>query len=343
MSTTTAQAPTTPAPAEPASRLPYTGLLRSELRRLRLRRLVRLVLLLYVLMQVGVLALAFFSYESNDPAVVQAHFNDARLSCVQSFGPEIPPDLPEPIERMCGLGSPQQVAIDYGTLFDVAGGLPSGIKVTAVTFAVLAFLLGATSIGADWSARTLPGLLTWEPRRLRLLSGKLLALLLLVSAAAVVVQGVYFAGIWAIGSFRGTYDGIAAVNQFWPHALESAGRGVLLAGAFAMAGFAVSALVRNTAATLGVAFAYLTLGEIVLRAVTSRAEPWLVSRNADAWLSTGGADVEMLVRKTDQFGQPTYEQVVVHLSNLRGGSYLLGGATVLLVLAAATFRRRDLT
>src|SRR4051794_26606038 len=57
-------------------------------------------------------------------------------------------------------------------------------------FAVVAFLIGATSGGAEWAARTMEALLVWEPRRVRLMLAKVGALAIVGVTGAVVVQAV---------------------------------------------------------------------------------------------------------------------------------------------------------
>ena len=62
--------------------------------------------------------------------------------------------------------------------------LRDGVKAVAGIFAFMAFLVGATAAGAEWSAGTMQSLLYWEPRRVRVMVAKVAAL-----AAAVVVRG----------------------------------------------------------------------------------------------------------------------------------------------------------
>jgi ABC-2 type transport system permease protein len=332
------------------SHLPFGGLLRGELRRLRLRRLVLLFLLLYFVALAASVVIGYLSYDSNDPAALQASYDSVLARCERGFFGEPPssgggvPEAPGFDAGVCRaqLGTPEAFAADSGLIYLVLRQLPSGVTATATTFAILAFLLGASSIGADWSARTLPGLLTWEPRRIRLLLGRLLALLLVIACAAALAQAVHLGGALLLGSQRGTFARVAETPLFWPHVATRIGRGVLLACFFGTAGLAISALLRNTAAALGVAFAYLTLGEILLRLLKPGWAPYLVSHNVDAWMSTGGTNVSVPRNTTDDFGSRTFEDVIVHLSVARGGLYLALGAVVLFVVAAAVFRRRDI-
>ncbi len=69
-------------------------------------------------------------------------------------------------------------------------GLPAIAIGVAVGGALVAALVGATGVGADWASRTIITLLTWEPRRIRLLARRHLAIALGVGAVGVVAQGV---------------------------------------------------------------------------------------------------------------------------------------------------------
>lgn len=334
----------------PESRLPFGGLVRAELRRLRLRRLVLLLTAVYFLCLGAATVYNFAGYSSNDPAALQQAYDRGIGLCEDNFGSAIAVDpedqgdfVEEPFDCRAQVGTPENYAVNSREIYSVVDQLGDGITGTAATFAVLAFLLGATSIGADWSAKTLPGALTWEPRRLRLLLGRLAALLGAVTGAAILAQGVHLLGAVAMARYRGTYTGVAQVVEFWPGAYAQMGRGVLLAGFFATAGFAIAVLLRSTAAALGVAFAYLTLGEILLRGVRPSLTPWLVSHNLDAWMSRGGADVTYFAETQTRTGEFEYQDITVHLSTQRGGAYLLLGCLAMLLIAGVFFRRRDIT
>src|SRR4051812_50010047 len=56
-------------------------------------------------------------------------------------------------------------------------------------FAVVSFLIGATSGGAEWAARTMEALLVWEPRRARVMVAEGGAVPVVVVTRGVVVQG----------------------------------------------------------------------------------------------------------------------------------------------------------
>jgi hypothetical protein len=154
---------------------------------------------------------------------------------------------------------------------------------------------------------------------------------------------------------RGTWDGVSdglpapatgeIVGSFWPELLLTAGRGVLLVVVAASFGFAIAMLVRNTGASLGVAFVYFAVGELAQQRVFLRfgIMEWMLSSNASAFLIPGGIEV-VSGTETVREGGGSYEaQSYSHLSNLRGFSTLLLYLAAVAVPASWSFTRRDVS
>jgi hypothetical protein len=184
--------------------------------------------------------------------------------------------------------------------------------------------------------------LLFEPRRLRLLAIKWLGLVLLSALLAALAMSLTVAFGALTAQMRGTWD-----SQFAPidELRESLGqtmlfmgvRGLVLVVAAATIGYAIAMLVRNTGASLGVAFVYFVVIENGLRfALTSQGiEPYLMSTNAVAFLFPGGLEVPG--EATGPYG----EQSSVDLNNVRSFLSLLGYTALLAVPAAWSFTRRD--
>jgi ABC-type transport system involved in multi-copper enzyme maturation permease subunit len=337
-------APISPASGGGAATAPRAGgLLRAELRRLRLRRLLLLLVAGFLVLLLGSLVLQFLSHSRDDAssrARAEALAVQEREFCLrEQQDAAVPPEARPP---SCELSAE---SYDLDPRYDVGNTLPAESAGAAGVFAMLAFILGASAIGAEWSARTLSALLVWEPRRLRVLSAKLAALLLGVSAVAAGTQLVVIARGSLTGWLRGTFANVpAAPGNFWAVLSLQAGRGVLLALATATLGFALGTLLRSTAAALGLAFGYFAGGEILLRAARESWTPWLLSTNIDAWLEPGGLDIQLLrpgARQDAAFDPSSF--VTVNVSNAEAGLYLLALVLVLFGAAAVTFARRDLT
>jgi ABC-type transport system involved in multi-copper enzyme maturation permease subunit len=152
---------------------------------------------------------------------------------------------------------------------------------------IMVIVLGATAIGAEYRAGTVTTILTWEPRRIRLLVARLLAAALVAMLMFVVVQLVFVGG-WVLGAkANGVTAG--AGGDFWRALALVLARGTLLAGALAVLSGAFATLGRNTGAALGIWFGYLIAFEAILSANVKATTPWMLTLSAGAlygWEST---------------------------------------------------------
>jgi hypothetical protein len=228
--------------------------------------------------------------------------------------------------------------------------IPLALLATVFAAAGIAFIMGASSGGAEWSSRSMTLQLLWEPRRLRLLTAKWLGLLLATVALAALASALAVALAALTASVRGTWKGsipgeFGGAESFGQVILFTGLRGLVLVAVAATFGFAIAILVRNTGASLGAAFVYFVLFEIAARIVLLKygSEPFMLSTNSGAFLIPGGVDVPgrelspSAVGPTDDFGG----SATVHLSNLRAFVTMLLYGTVLAIPAAWSFTRRD--
>ena len=87
------------------------------------------------------------------------------------------------------------------------------IATISVLTYLLIVLLGASAVGAEYRAGTVTTILTWEPRRTRLLLARLGAAALVGMLLFVIVHAVFIGG-WALGaSLNGSTAGRDA--DFW--------------------------------------------------------------------------------------------------------------------------------
>jgi hypothetical protein len=98
-------------------------------------------------------------------------------------------------------------------------------------------------------------------------------------------------------------------------------------------------LVRNTGASLGVAFIYFVVLENGIRFALMRhgTEPFMLSTNSVASLIPGGLDVPG--KAEGRFG----ELSTVHVSNLRATVTMLVYCALISIPAAWSFTRRDVS
>lgn len=291
-----------------------TGLLRAEVKRLTSRRLTRVLALVFL----GILLLSHLvaAARSREASAMERAQNEQSLRvCEQARASG---DLPDDITcESFGVYDPRFSAED--ALPDTAGSV-------AVGAALMAFVLGASFVGAEWAAGTMQALLFWEPRRERVLLGKGLALVAVMAAFVVAMQVVGSALTLLVAATRGTTEGLDA--SVFGDAVATAGRGLIVVTFTGLLGFAVAGLARVTGAALGAAFVYFAILEQVVANLRPGWFRYLIGPNTAAVL-TGG------------IGE--HEGAELVLSAGRGTLTL--AVYLVLVLGAfyAVFSRRDVT
>ena len=192
----------------------------------------------------------------------------------------------------------------------------------AAVLALAGLVAGASVIGAEWRAGTMPLLLTWEPRRKRVLAAKAVATFVTAVGVAAALEVLFVAALVPAAALRGTMDG---VDLAWTADLAFAGlRIAFLTGVAATTGFALAAIGRNTTVALGAAFVQLNLVENLLRGLRPGWSGWLIGENATVFLADAAlSDVP--------FDRSTLGAAVIL------ATYALG----LLAVALALFQRRD--
>jgi ABC-2 type transport system permease protein len=323
-------------------------LFRSEVSRLTHRRLFRvLVLILFggILLISGITFLSHSQDRAIDTSAAQARMDRAEArwqACVDDLGPS------DNVRDFCGEDPKNQPLDTYDSQSDPRYKgyqlLPIVIIGTAVAAAGVAFLVGASSGGAEWSSRSMTLQLLFEPRRLRLLAVKWLALAttMAVTAALAILLSV---GIGALtASRRGTWDSSYALvpylrDHFTSQLVWAGLRGVFLVVIATTMGYAIAMLVRNTGASLGVAFVYFVVVENGVRFVflTHGSEPYMLSSNSMASLFPGGLDLPGASNGASN------TLSLVHVSNLRATLTMLAYCAVISVPAVWSFTRRDVS
>ena len=201
-------------------------------------------------------------------------------------------------------------------------GLPDVLMGTSLVLVSVAWILGASSIGADWHAGHVTTILTWEPRRGRVMLAKITASLASVFVLSLVIQALLGAALAAAAAGAGSTAGADAA---W--LAESGGvalRVALLSTIFAGFGFGLASAGRNTAVALGVGFGYLVIVENMVRGLRPQWTPWLLTENAGLFIVDSPIDFPLLARST-----------------VGAGLYLAAVGAALLLVASGLFRTRD--
>ena len=190
--------------------------------------------------------------------------------------------------------------------------------------AIIAWVLGASLIGAEWRTGSMTTLLTWEPRRVRVMLAKAFAATLAAFLIVMVLQGLLVGALYPAARFRGSTLG--ATGHFWRSLSYLALRSGALSAAAALLAFSVASIGRNTAAALGGGFAYLALVEgALLGALVRASRPWLVVRNAVIFIT----------------GQPFAD--VPNRTLTQAGLIVLAYAGGFFLLALGVMRARDVS
>lgn len=151
------------------------------------------------------------------------------------------------------------------------------VEVLGFPLILVGWLTGASAIGAEWQHRTVTALLTWEPRRGRVFGAKLASAAIFTAALVGLLTAWFTLAMLPAAATNGTFAGVDA--GWWTEYLATAARVAVVAAAAACVGFALSTVGKNTAAGFGGGFAYLLIGEPLLRAWKPEWSDWLIGPN----------------------------------------------------------------
>ncbi len=336
----------TDADPRPAGGSGRGSLARAELHRLTARRLVRWLVVLSALGFLAVWVISLTQFARPSPELLQ-EAEQRRAQLVEQerelFCGDGDPGIPEEErEAICADLSAENFGPVESFLpkqpFDAAGGLPGGALAVGVAVSALAFLVGATYAGAEWSTKSIVALLFWEPRRTRVFLTKLAVLLGVVAVFAALAQLVWLGAGSLLAQWRGSFE---LPDGFWSDLAGVQGRGVVLAVITAALGFGLANLIRNTGAALGAAFTYFVLVENAVRIIRPTWQPYLITENAIAVLQRGGVELFLGDPGGSSFSFEEAPRLV--LSNQRAALTLAVYCLVVLLAGVVLFRRRDLT
>jgi ABC-2 type transport system permease protein len=202
--------------------------------------------------------------------------------------------------------------------------LPSVLQNSAFLVVIGGLLLGASFVGAEWHAGTMTTLLTWEPRRLRVLAAKAAVAAVCVFVLMLVLLAVLAGALALVAATRGVTTGTG--DHLWRSVAGTALRIAACAVAGSLVGLGIAMVARSTAAAIGIGFAYLGIVEGLIRGLRPGWQHYLLADNI-AVVITGGDQGIMRLPVT-----LTHAAVTVAV-----------WAGVLVTAAAVSFRTRDVT
>jgi ABC-type transport system involved in multi-copper enzyme maturation permease subunit len=219
------------------------------------------------------------------------------------------------------------------------------LTTAAAILALVAFVAGASYVGAEWSSGGMMNLLLWRPQRVKVLGTKLAALLVGLTALTVVTTVVWTATFWMIASLRGTTAKVTP--GVWQSFALTGLRGLGLVLAVGAIGFALASLGRHTAMAFGVAIGVVVifqfgLGTVLELAQVKFMEAFLIPVWIAAWMQKSIKLEDYNACENTSFSG-NCEPATFTITWQMSGSVL--AAVVILIVGAAiwTMRNRDVT
>jgi len=213
--------------------------------------------------------------------------------------------------------------------FDPTTGFRGAFIITAAPLALGGFLLGASLLGSDYTSRALTTLLTWEPRRSRVLGARAVACALVTAGLSLATLPAVTLALLPSALAHGT--GASLTTTAFVSTVATGVRCALLAAAASALGVSLAALGRSTAAAIAALVVYLVVVEQVVNSVAPSVWRSLIVADSLSWV-TAGSHIGGGQRGASVRGHAV----------TTAGVLLLGAVVVVHALAAAALGRRDI-
>ena len=205
-----------------------------------------------------------------------------------------------------------------------ASGKGDNAVTTAALFLLIGgFFAGAAVAGAEWRSGTITSVLTWEPRRVRLILTRTAACGICAFVVAIVLQVVFLASFLPAALVNGSTAG--TTSGWWVSLALALARTALITSFASMLAVALATLGRNTAFALAAVFAWVVVIEGMIRGLRPAWAEFL-------WAENIATAVQWAQMKNVEF--------------TRGPVLALGTivfyTSVLVVAATVSFQRRDI-
>ena len=225
---------------------------------------------------------------------------------------------------------------------DFVEDLAAGVDATGILgpvanlLPIMAFVLGASFIGADLKAGMIEQILTWEPRRLRIVLARSVASFLGCAVLAMALAALLVGLLFVLAASTGGVDGTS--GEFWTNVAFAIVRTGVSVGLFSLIGLGLTLLVNSSIGSIVSFLIYWFIGESFLLSVfLPKISAWAPITNAASFAS--GADVE---RISGSAFSGDFDIITDHGYVTAG--IVLGAWTLLsLALGSAVFQRRDIS
>jgi ABC-2 type transport system permease protein len=221
---------------------------------------------------------------------------------------------------------------------DIAGGVdaPDILGLVASLLPIMAFVIGASYFGADAKTGMIEQLLTWEPRRLRLLGARVVSVFAGVGVIGALLSVFFVALMFGLAVATGTTDGTS--GELWGNIGLGVARTGVAVGLFAIFGLGITVLINNSVGSIvGFIIYWFIIESFIVSVFLPKVGVYLPITNAGSFGS--GSDVERI--DGNAFSQEGPDLVVSH-GYLTAGLILAGWTALGVLLAAIAFSRRDI-
>ncbi len=228
----------------------------------------------------------------------------------------------------------EELSFDVGggvRVREAVAGLEGFVPSLGLFFLVMAIVIGASFVGAEYKFGTVENLLLWEPRRTRVLWTKFAAGFVGSFMVTFVMLGFFTLMLLLLAQVNGTNQGVD--GRFWLDLLSTLGRAGVVGGLFFVLAMSVAVVARNTTASVGLLLGWFVISNIVISLAARWLRQWELFTNAAAFISEGNT--------------PRMEKIQGDWQAVYGHGYLVALLVVVAwalaaaVVATVIFNRRD--
>jgi ABC-2 type transport system permease protein len=214
----------------------------------------------------------------------------------------------------------------------------TALELSSVVVALVAFMIAASFIGAEYTSGSIVNWLTFVPRRGRVFWSKLLSLVGFAALLGAFGAALVLAGALALASFHDSH--IESLREL----AEMGARSSLAVIGLAVLGFCFALVTRHTAGALGVLLGYavvwfLRMSVLAERAWVQRSIQWTPEANLAA-IVEHGYTYSVPIQKVTPDGA-NIEFVERTLSFTHGAVYWSVLIALVILASLLIFRRRD--
>lgn len=148
------------------------------------------------------------------------------------------------------------------------------------------FVLGASLIGADLKSGVLELLLTWEPRRMRLMGSRVITGFIVAFVTGIVLTAFFLGLFWILIIIDGGDTSIA--DGWWGTVFGILLRTGVTTGLFFVLGMGMALLLRSTVGAIVAFFVYVFIIDSIVGNVWQTVNPYMLFPNRSGFISGGG-------------------------------------------------------